>query len=128
MRTVVCLRSRRFSSVVVAVVLLAASSVAAPAQPLVLWSDPATDGFLVDMPVRVTIGFSQPVAPGTKIAVTDADGNDVTDGATRRMGEQATVPLIPLVTGLYTVRWTAVATEDSSEASGRFEFFHLHLH
>jgi methionine-rich copper-binding protein CopC len=108
--------------------LLVAFTTPAHASPELLWSDPAVDGFLTEMPTRVTIQFSHSLAPGATIVVVDETGSDITAGSTRIAGDQATVSLTPLLTGLYTVRWKAVSADDGSETSGSFQFFHLHLH
>jgi methionine-rich copper-binding protein CopC len=87
-----------------------------------LWSDPVADSVVSPAPDHLTLGFSENLARGTSITVTDADGNDVTAGGIARSADQATVMLGAIGPGLYTVAWTSVSADDGHEATGSFQF------
>lgn len=89
---------------------------------------PEADATVTESPKLVEIWFTQEIAEGSKIEVTDSDGTDVTDGdaALDLMDpdrKHLTVALKPdLANGVYTVTWTSVSAEDGDEESDSFTF------
>ncbi len=91
-------------------------------------SVPEANATVKDAPELVEIWFTEEIAKGSKIEVTDAAGTQV------QVGEAAldlmdpdrkhlTVELKPeLPAGIYTVTWTSNSAEDGDEASDSFQF------
>ncbi len=91
-------------------------------------SVPQASSTVEDAPKLVEIWFTEEIAEGSKIEVTDAAGTHV------QMGEAAldlmdpdrkhlTVELKPeLPAGIYTVAWTSRSAEDGDEVSDSFQF------
>jgi copper transport protein len=100
--------------------------VTAEAHGLVVRSSPSAGSALGQVPRAVTITFSEaPTANQSSILVVDRSGNTVSRGrATAVSGNllEMTVPLGPLLNGVYTVRWKTVSRDDGHASTGTFTF------
>jgi copper transport protein len=100
--------------------------VTAEAHALVVHSDPQAGSALAQVPRAVTVTFSEEPEPGqSSIVVVDGSGRTVSRGrATAVHGNplQMTVPLGPLLNGVYTVRWKTVSKDDGHASSDAFTF------
>lgn len=89
-------------------------------------SDPAPGAILATSPPEVTLSFGERPDPKlSTIKVLDTSGASVTSGPTAAAPDNAlalTVPLKPLVGGVYTVAWRSVSAVDSHLATGSFAF------
>ncbi len=108
-------------ALLLALAAIFASTSPARAHVWLVWADPAPDA-AVTAPDHISIGFSDVVARGTQISVTDADGVEYADGSTTRDGNTATVALLPAGPGVYTVRFTVVSADDGHESSDSYQF------
>jgi copper transport protein len=106
-----------------AVVLLPAT---ASAHALVVRSDPAAGSSLAHLPPALTITFSEvPEANQSSITVVDSSGKTVSRGPARPVPGsplEMSVPLSPLLNGVYTVRWKTVSRDDGHASTGTFTF------
>jgi methionine-rich copper-binding protein CopC len=88
-------------------------------------SEPARSARVV-APDEVRAWFNQPlVVPGSGLAVTDAAGERVDDGAARRVDgdpRSLAVGLFDARPGAYTVTWRVTAENDLDYAEGSFGF------
>lgn len=90
------------------------------------YADPAKDAVVKEAPAKVTLDFTEEVAPRfTRIEVFDAAGKEVDRGDSHpegKEGRRMAVSLPPLAPGKYEVRWQAVSADDGHHTSGRFFF------
>ena len=100
--------------------------VTADAHALVVRSDPPAGSALTVVPRAVTLTFSEAPEPSlASIVVVDGSGGLVSRGRAtpvQRSPFQMTVPLNPLLNGVYTVRWKTVSKDDGHSSSGTFTF------
>ncbi|WP_175719356.1 copper homeostasis periplasmic binding protein CopC [Burkholderia anthina] len=117
--------SLRFGRKAAVVVLTAVVSSAAFAHAHVANSDPAANAALAAAPAAVTIDFTEPLEPAfSSIVVVDGAGKTVSSGRANvdaANHKRMTVPLAALGTGVYTVKWVAVAT-DGHRTQGAYGF------
>jgi methionine-rich copper-binding protein CopC len=85
-------------------------------------STPAPGSVVPTVPARLTIVFSEGLARGTDISVTGPNGAVVSAGDLAIQGQQASIALRDAGTGVYTVNWKTVSSEDGDEASDSFQF------
>jgi copper resistance protein C len=86
--------------------------------------EPMVGATVETSPRQVAITFDSPIEElFAKIEVSDASGQDETDGVPKVGGDhrQLSVLLKPLKAGDYTVKWSVVA-EDSHRTEGSFQF------
>jgi copper transport protein len=90
-----------------------------------LWAAPEPNTVLQQPPARITLGFSERIAPGfSAIQVLDTQSRRV-DNDDSTVDQEATalaVTLQPLPHGLYTVAWKNVSTVDGHRVQGSFVF------
>jgi copper transport protein len=114
------------ASAAVAVALVLLLPATASAHALVVRSDPAAGSSLAQVPRAVTVTFSEaPELSQSSIVVVDSSGKSVSRGrATGVPGNalEMTVPIGPLLNGVYTVRWKTVSKDDGHASSGDFTF------
>lgn len=120
-----------FLPIAIAAALLASLLVLLPTTPAsahddLVSSDPATGSTVQTLPEEMTLTFSAALIPsdgGTAVVVTDADGNDVADGAPEIDGAVLIQPLAPAAAtaGEYTVIWQVVSS-DGHPTDGEFAF------
>jgi methionine-rich copper-binding protein CopC len=111
---------------VLGALLIAASSlfVASPAQAHdeLLSSDPAAGSTADALPAQVTLTFSGMLSTsGSEVAVTDAAGTSLVDGAPVVADTVLTQPLAGEASGVVTVVWRVVSS-DAHPISGEFSF------
>jgi copper transport protein len=110
--------------VALAALLLAPAT--AQAHALVVRAEPAAGSSLAQVPHAMTISFSEAPEPNqSSIAVLDSSGRSVTRGPSRPVSGSPlvmTVPLGPLLNGVYTVSWKTVSRDDGHASSGTFTF------
>jgi copper transport protein len=98
----------------------------AEAHALVVRSDPPAGASLVQVPRVVNITFSEaPESGQSYIQVLDSSGRLVSRGAARPVPDdrlQLTVPLAPLLNGVYMVRWKTVSADDGHASTGSYTF------
>ncbi len=118
----------RFAAILAAVLLFAASLflVASPAHAHdeLVSSDPAADSTVETQPAALTFTFSgeiDPTAGATVIAVTDAEGAALVDGAPVVQDNVVTQSLLPGANGAVAVAWKVVSS-DGHPISGEFSF------
>jgi copper transport protein len=118
--------SRLFGGGVVTLAAVLLLPVTVEAHSLVVRSDPPAGTALLQLPAAVTITFSEEPEPSqSSILVVDGTGATVSRGQSRpapRSPFQMTVPLNPLLNGVYTVRWKTVSKDDGHSSSGTFTF------
>lgn len=107
-------------------VLVAVFGFASPAfaHDELIGADPAAGSQVGELPAAVTMTFSGVLLdePGaTEVAVTDAAGTDLTDGAPQLEGTRLTQPLQGSASGTVTVTWRVVSS-DGHPISDRFTF------
>lgn len=89
---------------------------------------PEADAKLETAPARIEIWFTEEIAEGSRIEVTDAAGAAVHEGDAELDlmdpdRKHLTVALkAGLPGGVYTVTWTSKSAEDGDEESGSFQF------
>lgn len=120
-----------FLPIAIAAALLASLLVLLPTTPAsahddLVSSDPAAGSTVQTLPEEMTLTFSAALIPsdgGTAVVVTDADGNDVADGAPEIDGAVLIQPLDPdaATAGEYTVIWQVVSS-DGHPTDGEFAF------
>ncbi|WP_417511223.1 copper resistance CopC family protein [Microbacterium sp.] len=97
----------------------------AAAHDALVESSPAADSTVETLPDALTLTFSAALIDGdgsTEIAVTDAAGQPVTDGAATVDGAMVTQTLVPQAdAGAYHVLWKVVSS-DGHPTSGEFQF------
>jgi len=101
--------------------------VAAPtagAHALLVSSNPASGSSLTQLPKAVTATFSESVVPRlSSLQVVDASGRVVAGDSHAEPGDVTlTVAVPPLLSGVYTVRWKTVSSDDGHVANGSFTF------
>lgn len=87
-------------------------------------SNPPANSTLGTSPRQVVLWFNEPVDPsfGT-VVILDREGKAVGERPTHsKDGRQVTVPLMPMVRGLHTVKWRALSTVDGHTTAGAFAF------
>ena len=124
--------SRVQATLAVALVLLmlavgAAAPPKAAAHALLVQSDPGVNARLLDVPVRITAGFTEPLNSALSfIEVLDGQGGRVHDGETRFSMEndrEMSVGLRPdLEPGFYVVVWETLSDLDGHLLRGSFPF------
>lgn len=102
-------------------VLLAIAPLPAAAHGLMERATPAAAAALTKSPPAVVLEFSQPLAEGCEIIVTDQKGRLVPTGIAIVTGKTLTLKLPPLEAGLYRVRWHAVSM-DTHKTQGSYPF------
>lgn len=88
-------------------------------------SEPAADQTLDGAPDRVRLVFSELLdTSGTSVSVLDVSGAriDRGDQAIAPGGREASVGIIPLGPGVYTVAWQALSLEDGHTVKGHYAF------
>jgi methionine-rich copper-binding protein CopC len=91
-------------------------------------SNPNADETVKGSIDKVEIWFTEEIAEGSKIEVTDKSGKSITSGAAEidlfdPDRKHLTVELLPnLPNGVYTVNWTSVSAEDGDTESDSFNF------
>jgi methionine-rich copper-binding protein CopC len=111
-------------TLLVAFVMLFAWPQPAAAHDSLVDSDPAADSTVETLPDELTLTFSAALIGGegsTDVVVTDADGNDVTDGEATLDGAMVVQPLASGASGQYHVIWKVVSS-DGHPTSGEFGF------
>src|SRR5262249_39103702 len=87
---------------------------------------PPAGASLAQVPRVVTVTFSEAPEPNLSyVRVLDSSGSPVTRGTSRMVSGSAlamSVPLNPLVNGVYTVDWKTVSRDDGHSSSGPFPF------
>ncbi|HEY4028408.1 MAG TPA: copper resistance protein CopC [Candidatus Dormibacteraeota bacterium] len=120
------LLARLVSGGVVALAAVLLLPLTADAHALVVRSDPAAGSSLTLVPKTLTIAFSEaPEANVSTIQVADSSGKTVSPAPARLARNNPlamTVPLAPLLNGVYTVRWKTVSRDDGHSSSGTFTF------
>jgi copper transport protein len=113
-------------AVVVGVVTLVATPIAAFAHALPQTSDPAAGATLKEPPKDVRVTFGETPDPHlSRLRVLDSNGQDHTTGTTQPVpGDARTlqVSVGPLSNGVYTVSWRTVSLVDGHVAAGTFTF------
>jgi len=102
------------------------ASVASPAfaHDELLGADPAPDAVVETLPASITLTFSGVLLGGdgtTEVAVTDAGGQSLTDGAPVLDGVRVTQSLTGEASGPVTVKWRVVSS-DGHPISGDYSF------
>jgi methionine-rich copper-binding protein CopC len=108
----------------VVAIALSLHAATASAHAFLKTAEPAVGSTVRQAPNDVVITFTEGVEPAfSTIAVQDASGADVTDGAVRLAGDSThlAVPLKPLQPGAYRVIWHATAV-DTHKTQGTFSF------
>jgi methionine-rich copper-binding protein CopC len=91
--------------------------------PRYLDSNPVPGEFLHKAPGEVSVAFSEPLGPGSTMAVSDACGRRADDGAVALQDNEMRVGLASSPAGDYTVSYVAQGSEDGSGAvPGSFGF------
>lgn len=96
----------------------------AMAHAKLLSSDPSPNA-IVATPKSIHLQFSEEIAKKfSNFKLTDTDGNavNVVAAATSDAKALDAAPAAALAPGVYTVSWTAVATDDGHKTSGSFSF------
>ena len=108
----------------VAAALLAAAPVAASGAgpPELVSTDPPSGSTVAEAPARVYATFSEDIAEGSTMAVTNECGERVDDGAVAVDGDTLSVGLAERPMGRYDVSYTAVAADDGASTGGSFSF------
>ena len=109
--------------------LALAALVVLPASPAhahdeLLGSDPAADSTVEGLPAALTLTFSGAIATddgASEVAVTDASGAALVDGAPTAQDNVLTQPLTGEASGEITVLWKVVSS-DGHPISGEFSF------
>jgi copper transport protein len=100
--------------------------VTASAHALVVRSEPQAGSALAQVPSAVTVTFSEAPEPSqSSIVVVDGSGRTVSRGRAAPVPNnplEMTVPLGPLLNGVYTVRWKTVSKDDGHASSDSFTF------
>jgi len=112
-----------------ALLLAASALLVAPASPAhahdeLLGSDPAADASLDALPSQLALTFSGAIATdagASEVAVTDASGTSLVDGAPTAQDNVLTQPLAGEASGEVTVLWKVVSS-DGHPISGEFSF------
>ena len=101
-----------------------AAAPSADAHALLVSSNPAAGTSLSQLPKAVTATFSESVVPGlSSLQVLDASGRVVAGDSHAEPGDVTlTVALPALLSGVYTVRWKTVSSDDGHVANGSFTF------
>jgi copper transport protein len=103
-----------------------ATAPTARAHALLVSSSPAAGSSLTRLPAAVSVTFSEAVVPRlSSLRVYDSSGRQVGRQPTRAASGSTltlSVPLPPLLGGVYTVRWKSVSSDDGHAASGSFTF------
>jgi methionine-rich copper-binding protein CopC len=101
---------------------LAFTPSAADAHAFLNQATPPVGSTLSVSPPEVRLQFSEPLEPRfSRLAVVDARGQDVTSGQVQINGVTMAVPLRPLSSGTYEVRWHALSVDThATEGSYRF--------
>jgi copper transport protein len=113
-------------------VLLAAGTVsflsapAASAHALIVSSTPAAGSDLTQLPKAVTVTFSEEIVPKlSSLTVVDSAGHKVNSAASHAVkgnALQLAVSLPTLHSGVYTVQWHTVSSDDGHATGGTFTF------
>ena len=118
------MRRREFINISVALLrlLLVVSSSVAHAHASLSHASPSGGSALSAAPQEVTLTFTDTLEPAfSKLAVTDANGVEVSQGNEQVNGNVMRVRLKPLSAGIYKVNWRAVST-DTHRTEGNFTF------
>ena len=98
----------------------------ARAHALLVSSSPAAGSSLTRLPAAVSVAFSESVVPRlSSLRVYDSSGHEVSKQPTQAASSSTltlSVPLPPLLGGVYTVRWKSVSSDDGHAAGGSFTF------
>jgi methionine-rich copper-binding protein CopC len=98
----------------------------AHAQPVLISADPRPGAVFAEPPTAVTLTFDRALAPaGTEIVVTGPAGERYDEGAVQidlSSTHVATVGLIPLLEGEYTVAYRAASIGSSTILAGSYAF------
>ncbi|MBI3675830.1 MAG: copper resistance protein CopC [Proteobacteria bacterium] len=106
-------------SILFAAILVAASPTFA--HGLMQRATPMAGEALKQGPAAIVLEFSEPLAAGSDIAVTDQKGRLVPAGKAVFSGKTLTLKLPPLQPGIYRVRWHAVSV-DTHKTQGSYPF------
>ncbi|MFH8252490.1 copper resistance protein CopC [Microbacterium sp. B2969] len=112
------------AALAIAVAAVFATTAPASAHDELLSSDPAADATLDALPAQLTLTFSGLIStePGAnEVAVTDAAGTSLVDGAPTASDTVLTQKLSGEASGLVTVLWKAVSS-DGHPISGEYSF------
>lgn len=111
---------RILAGISVALALFAAAP--AWAHAMLEHAAPSAGAIVHESPKSVVLSYSEPLEPAlSTIAVTDAQGHDVTLGKSIADGTTMSVALNPLKPGSYHVRWHALSV-DTHRTDGAFTF------
>lgn len=112
--------------ILVLAALLAAASVAFPAEALAhaayKSSDPADRSSVSSPPSRVTAEFTEPLANGSYLQITDPCGDRVDGGDVSIVGYEMAVSMSGSHSGTYTVFYKALSQLDPHVVEGTFTF------
>jgi copper resistance protein C len=101
---------------------LASGTIAAHAHAALERADPREGSSLPSAPQQVTLWFTQRLEPAfSTITVTDASGQEVTDGKASVDGKIMRVALRAVGPGTYQVNWRALSV-DTHKTEGSFSF------
>lgn len=106
----------------VAVATIAALAAPAVAHAAYKSSDPPDDGRVSSPPSEVTATFSEPLAGGSFLEITDPCGDRVDGGDVRIVGYDMSVSMSGAAAGRYTVFYRAHSTLDPHVTQGTFGF------
>jgi methionine-rich copper-binding protein CopC len=112
------------SLVMSALVIATIGSFAAPAFAHAAYksSDPPDDGQVASPPGEVTATFTEPLANGSFLEITDPCGERVDGGDVRIVGYDMSVSMSGAAAGRYTVFFRAFSTLDPHVTEGIFDF------
>jgi copper resistance protein C len=112
----------RSFTTVLAWLLLILSAPEAQAHASLSHASPSGGSALTTAPQKVTLTFTDTLeAAFSTIRVTDANGDEVSQGKAQVNGNMMGVTLKPLTAGTYKVNWRAVST-DTHRTEGNFTF------
>lgn len=102
----------------------AAAALVAPALAHAAYksSDPPDDGQVSSPPAEVTATFTEPLAEGSFLQITDPCGERVDGGDVRIVGYDMSVSMTGAAAGRYTVFYRAFSTLDPHVTEGTFGF------
>ena len=113
---------KRLMIVLALALVLASGTIAAHAHAALERAEPSAGSSVPSAPQQVTLWFTQRLEPAfSNITVTDASGQEVTDGKASVDGKIMRVALRAVGPGTYQVKWRALSV-DTHKTEGSFSF------